>query len=87
MNTVNDSTTPQRTGLRRVIPPWEFRHLRFWGGLRIGGGVVVAVCFFLTLALGGNDARTYAWAGAFLAVALLLFAAGSWELSIARSTS
>jgi hypothetical protein len=41
MNAPNDNTTPSRTGMRRVFPPWEFRHLRAWAGARIAGGIVL----------------------------------------------
>jgi hypothetical protein len=38
MNANSDNTTPSRTGMRRVFPPWEYRHLRAWAAARIGGG-------------------------------------------------
>ena len=39
MNAPDDNTATARSGLRRVISPWEYRHLRFWAGVRIGGGL------------------------------------------------
>jgi hypothetical protein len=87
MNAPNDCATASRTGIRRVIPPWEFRHLRGWANMRIGGGVVLTVCGGLTLALGGKDTKTYGWAAVFLAAAALAFAAAGWELTIARAAS
>jgi sugar phosphate permease len=69
-----------------MIPRWEFRHLRVWGGARMAGGVVLTACSVLTLSFGGKDAKTYRWAVAFLAAAALNFAGGLWELAIARST-
>ena len=29
--------------MRRIISPWEYRHLRAWAAVRIGGGIVAAV--------------------------------------------
>jgi hypothetical protein len=78
----NDNTTPSRTGMRRLIPPWEYRHLRAWAGVRIGACIVVAVCGVLTLAYG-----SYGWTAFWLVLAALEFAGGYWELTIARSAS
>jgi hypothetical protein len=83
----NGNTAPLRTGLRRIIPPWEFRHLRAWAGARMAGGIVLTGLAVITLGFGGNDGRTYGWAAAFLALAVLVFAAGYWELTIARSAA
>jgi hypothetical protein len=76
-----------RTGIRRVIPRWEFRHLHTLGRARVGGGLVLTTCGLLTLAFGGDDAKTYGWAAAFLVLAALNLAGGLWELRIARSAS
>jgi hypothetical protein len=78
----NDNTAPSRTGMRRLIPPWEYRHLRAWAGVRIGAGIVVAVGGVLTLAYG-----SYGWTVFWLVLAALEFAGGYWELTIARSAS
>jgi len=83
----NDNTTPLRTGMRRLIPPWEFRHLRVWAGARMAGGIVAGACGLLTLSFGGADPKTYGWAAFFLGIGALAFAAGYWELTIARSAS
>lgn len=95
MNAPNDSTaprglrewwaTPARSGMRRIIVPWEYRHLRFWAGVRIGGGIVAASLGVITLIFGGNDAKTYGWAAMFLAIAAANLAFARWELTIARS--
>jgi hypothetical protein len=85
MNAHNDNTAALRTGLRRVFPPWEYRNLRAWAAARIGGSVVCAACAVLTLSFGGNDGTTYGWAALFLGGGVLAFAAGYWELTIARS--
>lgn len=82
-----DDTSGVRTGARRVIPRREFRHLRAWGGARVAGGGVLTVCGLLTLFLGGRDAKTYAWATAFLLLAAANLAAGVWELRVAGTVS
>jgi hypothetical protein len=74
-----------RTGARRVIPRWEFGHLRALGYARLSGGVVLTTCSLLTLRFGGDDLKTYEWAAAFLVLAALNVAGGLWELTIARS--
>lgn len=75
-------TSVSRVGMRRVVPAWEFRHLRVWAGARIGGGAVLTVCGVLTLSFGGHNAKTFGWAAAFLTGAALSFAAGCREWTI-----
>lgn len=82
-----DDAIAQRVGARRVIPRWEFRHLRAPGYVRVGSGLVLTTCSLLTLSLGGDDAKTYEWAVAFLVLAALNVAGGAWELMIARSAA
>jgi hypothetical protein len=95
MNAPKDNTTarglrgwwasPPRSGMRRIISPWEYRHLRAFAGVRIGGGIVAAGLGAFILSEAHN-----AWAifGAFLlAVGAANFWFASWELSIARSES
>jgi len=74
--------TPPRRGIYRLIAPWEYRHLRFFGIPRIAGGIVAAVAGVICLSYG-----VYGWAAFFLVVAALNLAGGSWFLSIARSVS
>ncbi|MBV9607831.1 MAG: hypothetical protein JO027_22140 [Solirubrobacterales bacterium] len=79
--------SPPRSGLRLIIAPWEYRHLRAFAGLRIAGGLVLFSVSALTLGFGGNDAKTYSWALAFLAAGAGHLAYAFWELSIVRSQS
>jgi hypothetical protein len=74
--------TPPRRGIYRLIAPWEYRHLRFFGVPRIAGGIVGAAAGVICLAYGA-----YGWAAFFLVVAALNLAGGSWYLTIARSAS
>jgi hypothetical protein len=85
MRAPNDSAPLQRSVLERIlIRPWEYRHLRLWAGLRIGGGITLTVCGVLTLTFGGSDRKTYGWAALFLTQAALTLGFGYWQLTIAR---
>jgi hypothetical protein len=97
VNAPSDSTTPEglrgwwasppRSGLRRVISPWEYRRLRLSAGVRVSSGTVLVGLGVLTLTFGGNDGKTYGWAAAFLAAAAANLAFARWELAIDRSAS
>jgi hypothetical protein len=78
-------TSPPRSGIRLIISPWEYRHLRAWAGVRIASGIVLAGLGVVTLSFGGNDLKTYGWTMAFLAAAAADLAFAYWELTIARS--
>jgi VIT1/CCC1 family predicted Fe2+/Mn2+ transporter len=80
MNALNDTTTtPARTGLR-LIAPWGLRHLRAVAGIRFAVGALLTVIASVLIT------RGYAAPGAvLLAVAVLHFSWGSWQLTIARS--
>jgi hypothetical protein len=92
MNASNDNTAPKglrgwwasppRTGMRRLIVPYEYRHLRFFGTARIAGGSAAAVAGVICLAYG-----VYGWAAFFLVLGALNLVGGSWYLSVARSAS
>jgi hypothetical protein len=71
--------------MQRIISPWEYRHLRFWAGVRAGAGIVLAGLGVVTLSFGGNDWATYGWTMVFLALAAAQFSFAYWELTIARS--
>ena len=66
MDAQHDNAIPLRAGMRRLIPPWEYRHLRAFASARIAAGIVLAVCGVLTLVFGGAGGRTYGWAALFL---------------------
>jgi len=74
--------SPTRPGRQRLIAPWEYRHLRLFGVMRLAGGAVAAAVGVVCLWYGG-----YGWAAFFLAVGTLSLAGGCWELTIARSVS
>ena len=91
MNAPNDSaahglrgwwlSTP-RSGLHRLISPWEYRHLRAFGVTRVFGGGVAAAAGAVCLSY-----RVYGWAAFFLAIGALNLAGGCWFLTIDRSRS
>jgi hypothetical protein len=92
MNAPNDSTaakgmrgwwlSPPRSGLRRLIIPWEYRHLRAFGLMRIAGGSVAAAGGVICLSYG-----VYGWAAFFGVIAGLNLAGGSWYIRIDRSAT
>src|SRR5690242_20605022 len=96
MNAPNDNTAanglwthlrgwwlaPPRTGLLRLINPWEYRRLRFSGVARVFGGGVQVAAGVICLAYG-----VYGWAAFFLVLGVLNLGGGAWYLTIARSAS
>jgi hypothetical protein len=74
--------SPTRHGMQRLIFPWEYDHLRVFGVMRLGGGMVATGIGAFILSYGA-----YGWAALFLVIGALNFAAGSWLLTIARSAS
>jgi hypothetical protein len=74
--------SPPRSGPRRLIAPWEYRHLRAFGVTRIAGGSVAAAAGVVCLSYG-----VYGWAAFFLVLAALNLAGGYWYLAVVRSAS
>ena len=97
MNAGNDNTgpsglrgwwaSPARSGMQRIISPWEYRHLRVFAGVRIAAGAALVGLSVVTLNFGGNDGKTYGWALFFLVLAAANVAFASWELNIAGSAA
>jgi hypothetical protein len=92
MNAIDDNTaaeglrgwwaSPPRTGMQRLIVPYEYRHLRVFGVGRIAGGSVAAAAGAVCLSYGA-----YGWAAFFLGLGALNLAGGYWYLTVARSAS
>jgi hypothetical protein len=90
MNARNDDTAPRglrawwasppRSGIRRTIAPWEYRHLRGSGLTRLVGGTVLAAGGVLLLSY-----RAYEWAALFLVLGTLNLGGGYWYITMARS--
>jgi len=68
--------------MQRLIVPYEYRHLRFFGVGRIAGGSVAAAAGVVCLSYG-----VHGWAAFFLVLGALNLAGGSWYLTIGRSAS
>jgi hypothetical protein len=89
MNAANDGAarkglrgwwaSPPRSGLQRLIVPWEYRHLRAFGVTRVAGGCVAATAGAVCLSY-----AAYGWAAFFLGVGVLNLAGGYWYITVAR---
>ncbi len=80
MDVQNDNISPPPTGMRRLIVPWEYRHLRGSAITRIAGGSVAAAAGVVCLSYG-----VYDWAALFLVLGALNLGGGYWYITIARS--
>jgi hypothetical protein len=85
MNAQDDSTAPSRTGIRRLIPPFEFRRLNVMARVRIAVGTVLVGLGVTTLVGGSFKAVAIAWAALFLVLAAPQFSVSYWYLAIIRS--
>ena len=85
MNAQDDNTTPSRTGMRRIIPRFEFRRLHGMARVRIGVGGALAGLGVITLVGGSFTPKAVGWAAFFLVLAALQFSVGYWYLAIVRS--
>ena len=93
MRAPDDDTGSSHPVLRRLISPWEYRHLRFAAGLRFAGGGFNLGVGLVLLSLGrkaGTDRerrKCYGWATWFLAHAALLLVGGYLDSIAQRSAS
>jgi hypothetical protein len=97
MQAPNDNTTPRglrgwwasppRSGMERMIIPWEYRHLRGFARVRIGAGVVLVGLGAVTLAGGSFTTEAVWWTAFWLVLAAAQFTVACWFLTIARSAS
>jgi hypothetical protein len=74
--------TPPRSGIYRLVPPWVYRHPRFFAIGHTVGGTVAATAGLICLSYG-----VFGWAAFFLTIAALNLGGGYWYLTIARSGS
>ena len=82
MDAGKDELRPRRSGIARMIPPWEYRHLYFAYRVRFAGGTVLMAMSALILSY-----RAYGWAAVFFAMALTQLISAYLERRIARSTA
>ena len=85
MNAQDDNTAPSRTGMRRIIPRFEFRRLHTMARVRTAVGAGLVGVSFITLVGGSFTAKAIAWAAFFLVLAALQFSVSYWYLAILRS--
>ncbi len=83
--------SPPRTGMQRLISPWEFRHLPAVANVRFAAGGFQLGIGLVLLSLGhqaGTDAerrKMYGLSAWFLVPAAGNFVAGCWYAAIAGS--
>src|SRR5260370_41456108 len=82
MNGQYGNPAPSRTGMRRIIPRFEFRRLHGMARVRIGAGSVLVGLGFITLVGGSFTPKAVVWAAFFLVLAALQFSVGYWYLAI-----
>ena len=80
MTASNDDTAPSRTGMRRLISPWAFGHLRLCAGIRFAVSAFLVTIAALLFAAGRGGLATLPLLGAGVNLAW-----GYWEMTIARS--
>jgi low temperature requirement protein LtrA len=93
MHAPDDSARPSRSGIARLISPWEYRHRRVFANVRFtAGGFQLGVGLVL-LSLGRKaetaaERRTcYRWATWFLTMAALQLTGGILDATADRSAS
>ena len=79
--------TPPRSGMRRLIAPWEYRHLPIFARVRIAAGIVLVGLGARYALRGSFTAKAVGFAALFLVAAAGSFSFAAWELDIARSAS
>jgi signal transduction histidine kinase len=83
VNAQGGDAAPSRTGMRRIIPRFEFRRLHLMARVRIGVGAVLVALGVITLVGGSFTAVAFAWAAFFLVLGALQFLVGYWYIAIA----
>jgi hypothetical protein len=76
--------TPPRSGMRRLIAPWEYRHLRAFARVHIAAGIVLVGLGLVTLIGGSLTAKAVGFAALFLVAAAGNFTCAAWLLAIDR---
>ncbi len=91
MHAPDDNTPPSRSGLKRLITPWEYRHLHASMAARFAGGGFQLGVGLVLLSLGRKAAtdaerrKCYWWAAWFLMFAAGNFLGGLLDLTVART--
>jgi hypothetical protein len=74
--------SPPRSGMQRLISPWEYRHLGAFGVTHVAGASVATAAGIVCLSYGA-----YGWAAFFLVVGALVTTAPLSECPVARARS
>jgi hypothetical protein len=91
MHASDDSATPLHPVMRRLIAPWEYRHLRAAASVRFAGGGFNLGIGVVLLGLGHRSAneqdrrKCYRWGTWFLVHAALLFLGGYLDMTADRT--
>lgn len=91
MHAPNNSTTPSRSGIRRLITPWEYRHIHTAASLRLAGGGFNLALGLVLISLGrkagtdGERRKCFGFAAWFLTHAVLLLFGGFLDMNVIRS--
>ena len=91
MHTPEDNNAPSHSVMRRLIRPWEYRHLHAVANVRFAAGGFQLGVGLVLLSLGhqaGTDRerrKCYRWAAWFLGMSALQFTGGVMDMVAARS--
>jgi low temperature requirement protein LtrA len=91
MHSPGDNTLPSRSGLKRLISPWEYRHLHAFMAMRFAGGgfqLGIGLVLVSIARKAGTDAerrKFYRLAAWFLLPAAANFLGGLLDLTAART--
>ena len=93
MDASDDGAPPSRSGIARLISPWEYRHRRVFANVRFtAGGFQLGVGLVL-LSLGrkaetaADRSKCYRWAAWFLGMAALQLTGGIMDAKADRSAT
>jgi hypothetical protein len=93
MHGPDNNATPPRSVIRRLITPWEYRHIHAVAGIRLSAGGFQLGVGSVLLSLGrkaeaASEKRTYfRWAAWFLGMGALQLLGGLLDMTVARSQS
>lgn len=91
MRASDDDTAPSHSVLKRLITPWEYRHLHAAANVRFAASGFQLGVGLVLLSLGrkaGTDQerrKCYRWSAWFLVMAALQFSGGLLDVAAARS--
>src|SRR5580700_273191 len=90
MHTPDENATPARPILKRLIRPWEYRHLHAAACIRFGAGGFTLGVGSVLLSLGrsaeaaADRRKCFGWAAWFLTIGTLNVVGGFMDMAAAR---